>query len=355
MIKLTKEVLMKDIIDLYNLNNQEISEILSNAEDIMENREKYAKSLEGKVLASLFFEPSTRTNFSFTAAMQRLGGSVIGFSDASSSSTAKGESLKDTIKTISAYADFIVMRNPYEGSAKAASLYTDKPLINAGDGGHLHPTQTLTDLLTIKKYHGNLNDFTIGLCGDLKHGRTVQSLIKSLTKYENIKFVLISHEELKLQDHFVSFMTSQGAKFEIVESLEDNIYKLDILYMTRVQKERFDDLETYEKLKNTYILDNEKLKTAKENLCIMHPLPRVDEISEEVDLDPRAIYFKQVECGMYARMALFLYVNNQMNNERELQISNNSCNNTKCITQIERNLAKIGENSCGYCEKPFKK
>lgn len=348
---------MKNIIDLYDVEKSKIEKILNTAEDIQSNPKKYEKVLEGKILASLFFEPSTRTNFSFSTAMMRLGGNVIGFSDANSSSTAKGESLKDTIKTVSAYADVIVMRNSYEGSAKAGSLYTDKTLINAGDGGHLHPTQTLTDLYTIKKYHGKLNDFTIGLCGDLKHGRTIQSLIKSLSKYENIKFVLIAPKELELNDFMIDFFKKNQISYTKAVNLEENIADLDILYMTRVQKERFDDINIYERVKNVYVLDNKKLVNAKENLCILHPLPRVDEIAEEIDSDPRALYFQQVECGMYARMALFYHLFKEKSGKSSEKYTEGTeiCENPRCITQVEKNLPKLGLKACGYCEREFKK
>ena len=241
---------MKHIIDLSKMSNDKIDEIYNLACDIMENESKYLDVCKGKVLGSLFFEPSTRTNLSFTTAMLRLGGKVVGFSDPSASSASKGESLKDTIKTVSQYADIIVMRNSYEGSAYAASLYSEVPIINAGDGGHLHPTQTLTDLITIKKYRGSLSNMTVGLCGDLKYGRTVHSLIKSLAKYENVKFVLIAPNELQVPKYIIDFMNENNLAYEFFENLEDQIKNLDILYMTRIQRERFEDLCEYERLKN---------------------------------------------------------------------------------------------------------
>jgi aspartate carbamoyltransferase catalytic subunit len=259
----------------------------------------------GKILATLFFEPSTRTRLSFEAAIMRLGGTFLGFADALSSSTAKGESLADTIRTVAAYSDIIAMRSPKEGAAMLASKYSSKPIINAGDGGHQHPTQTLTDLLTIRSIKGGFSNLTIGLCGDLKFGRTVHSLIKAMSRYSNVKFVLISPTELQIPSYLESqILKPLGIAYTSVEQLDDVIGDLDILYMTRVQKERFFNEQDYIRLKDSYILDAEKMKGARKNLIVMHPLPRVNEISPEVDSDPRAVYFKQVEFGMYARMAL---------------------------------------------------
>ena len=259
----------------------------------------------GKILATLFFEPSTRTRLSFEAAMQRLGGSVIGFSDASATSTTKGETLADTIRVVSSYADVIAMRSPKEGAAFLASEYSSIPVINAGDGGHHHPTQTLTDLVTIRAMKGSWSGHTIGLCGDLKFGRTVHSLAKALSRYPNNKFVLISPNELSIPEYIINqVFIPAGIEFKQVERLEDAIQELDILYMTRVQKERFFNEQDYIRLKDSYILDKEKMKSAKDNMIILHPLPRVNEIAPEVDEDPRAAYFKQVKYGMFARMAL---------------------------------------------------
>ncbi len=296
---------IKHVIDPGDLTKAEIAELIKVAEDIIKNKENYTEKCKNKILATLFFEPSTRTRLSFEAAMLRLGGEVIGFSEPGSSSVQKGESLSDTIRTVASYADIIAMRNPKEGSALYASEYSRVPIINAGDGGHYHPTQTLTDLLTIHKTQGKLDGLTIGLCGDLKFGRTVHSLIKAMTKYDNIKFVLISPDELKVP----SYITEEVLKnkpYKEVKYIEESIEELDVLYMTRVQKERFFNEADYIRLKDSYILTPEKLKNAKETLSILHPLPRVNEISVEVDKDPRACYFEQVEYGMYVRMSLIM-------------------------------------------------
>lgn len=350
---------MRDIIDFSKVSKEEFNEIYNIAVDIMENKEKYQKACDGKVLASLFFEPSTRTNLSFTTAMYRLGGQVMGFSDSGSSSASKGESLKDTITVISKYADIIVMRNPQEGSALCATQYSEVPIINAGDGGHLHPTQTLTDLVTIKKYRGSLDNMTVGICGDLKYGRTVHSLIKSLAKYENIKFILVSPHELKLPEYIIDYMDSHNLNYEFETDLDNKINEFDILYMTRIQRERFDDIAQYERLKNVYILDEHKMSHAKENMLVLHPLPRVDEITDGVDLDPRAKYFEQAECGMYARMALILTLleNNKRKKPETISFANTDkkCINPKCITQTEKYLKPIFEDICGYCDKNLKK
>ena len=298
---------MKHLIDPTDLTLTEIDEILDLAEHIIADRQAYAEVAKGKKLATLFFEPSTRTRLSFEAAMIELGGSVIGFSSADSSSTAKGESVADTARTVEKYADIIAMRHPKEGAPLVASMHVDIPVINAGDGGHLHPTQTLTDLLTIKETTGRLSDLTIGFCGDLKFGRTVHSLIKQLSRYENIRFVLISPHELQIPDYIKDeVLVRQHKEFREVERMEEVIEDLDILYMTRVQKERFFNEADYIRLKDSYILDLEKLKLAKEDLKILHPLPRVNEISVEVDNDPRALYFKQAEYGKFVRMALMM-------------------------------------------------
>ena len=346
---------MRDIIDLSQISKEEFDEIYNLACEIMDKPSNYIHALEGKVMASLFFEPSTRTNLSFATAISRLGGKVIGFSDANSSSTAKGESLKDTIKVISKYADFIVMRNPCEGSALAASMYSEVPVINAGDGGHFHPTQTLTDLITIKKYRGSLDNMTIGLCGDLKYGRTVHSLIKSLAQYKNIKFVLISPKELVIPKYIYDFMNSNNLEYTVCTDLLKEIPNLDVLYMTRVQKERFDDILEYERLKDIYILDVEKMKLAKENMLILHPLPRVDEIADEVDDDPRAVYFEQALYGMYGRMALMLTILSKNEREKPHPIqgikSDKVCSNHNCITHTQKYLPILNEEICPYCDK----
>lgn len=297
----------RSLIEPMDLSLEELNEILDLADEIIANPADYADVCRGKVLATLFYEPSTRTRLSFEAAMLRLGGSVMGFSSASSSSVAKGESVADTIRTVACYADIAAMRHPKEGAPMVAAMSTDMPVINAGDGGHQHPTQTLTDLLTIRSMKGRLSNFTIGLCGDLKFGRTVHSLIKALSRYENVKFVLISPEELKLPDYIrEEILIKKGIEFTESERLEDVMEGLDILYMTRVQKERFFNEADYIRLKDSYILNTEKLKKAKSDMIILHPLPRVNEISVEVDKDPRACYFRQAKYGMYVRMALIM-------------------------------------------------
>ena len=298
---------MRSLIDILDLSMEEIDELIATACDIIDNPDKYAESCKRKKLATLFFEPSTRTRLSFEAAMLELGGSVIGFSAANNSSAAKGESVADTVKTISCYADIIAMRHPKEGAALVAAQNASIPVINAGDGGHCHPTQTLTDLLTIYREKGRLTDLTVGLCGDLKFGRTVHSLINALSRYTGIHIVLISPEELKLPSYIKKdVLQKQGIPYTQTTDLEAAIPSLDILYMTRVQRERFFNEEDYLRLKDSYILDPKKLETAKPDLCIMHPLPRVNEISVAVDDDPRACYFKQVLNGKFVRMALIL-------------------------------------------------
>ncbi|MBR3865340.1 MAG: aspartate carbamoyltransferase [Clostridia bacterium] len=297
---------MRSLIDIVNLSTQEIDELIAVAQDIMANPSKYAEKCRGKKLATLFFEPSTRTRLSFEAAMYELGGNVLGFSEASSSSSAKGESVSDTIRVVSGYADIIAMRHPKEGAPLAATFVSNVPIINAGDGGHNHPTQTLTDLLTIKKEKGTLDNLTIGCCGDLKFGRTVHSLVKALQRYQGIKFVFISPEELRIPDYLRYELQKAGADFVEVQKLDEAIPQLDILYMTRVQRERFFNEADYIRLKDTYILDSEKLQNAKADLSILHPLPRVNEISTEIDNDPRACYFRQALYGKYIRMALIL-------------------------------------------------
>lgn len=296
----------RNLINADDFNVEEINEILNLAEEIIKSPSDFSNLCNGKILGTLFFEPSTRTRLSFESAIHRLGGDCIGFSESASSSTSKGESLADTIRTVSNYTDIIAMRNPKEGSAVLASSYAEVPLINAGDGGHQHPTQTLTDLLTIWMTKKRLNNMTIGLCGDLKFGRTVNSLIKAMSRYENNKFVLISPEELQVPDYIKIFLKSKNIEFKEVEKMEDVIGELDILYMTRVQRERFFNEADYVRLKDSYILDNDKMKLASENLAVLHPLPRVNEIATEVDSDPRAVYFKQVRYGVIVRMALIL-------------------------------------------------
>ena len=285
---------------------EELNNLFDLANDIEKDPAKYAHACEGKKLATCFYEPSTRTRLSFEAAMLNLGGKVLGFSDAGSSSASKGESVSDTIRIISCYADICAMRHPKEGAPMVAASHSGIPVINAGDGGHQHPTQTLTDLLTIRSLKGRLSNFTIGLCGDLKFGRTVHSLINALIRYPDIRFVFISPPELKVPDYITDMLTDKGIAFEEVIRLEDCMPQLDLLYMTRVQKERFFNEEDYVRLKDFYILNKEKLEAAKPDMLILHPLPRVNEISVEVDEDPRAVYFKQAQYGVYVRMALIL-------------------------------------------------
>lgn len=298
---------MRHLISPLDFSVEETEQLLLLAEDIARDPKKYGEVCRGKKLATLFYEPSTRTRLSFEAAMLNLGGSVLGFSSADSSSAAKGESVSDTIRVISGYADIAAMRHPKEGAPYVASLHSDIPVINAGDGGHQHPTQTLTDLLTIHSMKGRLDNLTIGLCGDLKFGRTVHSLINALVRYPNIRFVMISPEELRIPTYIrKEVLDDNHVPYEEVESLEDAMPKLDILYMTRVQKERFFNEEDYIRLKDRYILDPAKMKCAREDMLVLHPLPRVNEISVEVDKDPRAAYFKQAQYGVYARMALIM-------------------------------------------------
>ncbi len=298
---------LKNLVDIKDLSIKEIDELIKVANDIIAHRDKYSHKCEGKILATLFFEPSTRTRLSFESAMLRLGGKVLGFSDANCSSTAKGETLGDTIETVSGYADIIAMRHPKEGAPAVASKRASIPIINAGDGGHNHPTQTLTDLLTISREKGRLDNLTIGLCGDLKFGRTIHSIISAMSRYKNIKFILISPDELKLPDYTITEVLKKN-NIEYIETndLEEYMEELDILYMTRVQKERFFNEADYLRLKDYYILNKKKLEKAKKDLCIMHPLPRVSEISPDVDDDPRAKYFDQAHNGVYIRMALIL-------------------------------------------------
>lgn len=356
---------MRNLIDIKDLSVEEIDDLIDVAKDMMEYPEKYSEKCKGKILATLFFEPSTRTRLSFESAMLRLGGNVLGFSEANSSSAAKGESVSDTIRVVGGYSDIIAMRHPKEGAPVGAATKTIVPIINAGDGGHNHPTQTLTDLLTIKCEKGRLDNLTIGLCGDLKYGRTVHSLISAMVRYSNIKFILISPDELKIPDYIKKEVLDRS-KIEYIEtqSMEEYMDELDILYMTRVQKERFSNEADYIRLKDMYILNKEKLITAKKDLCIMHPLPRVNEISVKVDEDPRAKYFAQAEYGKLIRMALIL----KLIQEKEKQVDNTKssmeiinkieCKNPRCITSVEQELDQIfvltdEKNKiyrCKYCE-----
>ena len=298
---------MRHLLDTTDLSLKEIDDMIELANDIIANKKKYAHICEGKKLATLFFEPSTRTRLSFEAAMYELDGNVLGFSEASSSSASKGETVEDTVRIVSNYADIIAMRHPLEGAPRVAVNKSLVPIINAGDGGHAHPTQTLADLLTIYREKGKLNDVTIGLCGDLKFGRTVHSLIKAMSRYKNVRFVLIAPDELRVPDYIIKdVLIPSGAEYKQVEKLEDVMSELDVLYMTRIQRERFFSEEEYLKHKDAFILNRAKLKDAKENLTIMHPLPRINEISTDVDDDPRAKYFEQALNGKYMRMALII-------------------------------------------------
>ncbi len=307
---------IRNLISITDFSVEEIDKMIEVAGDIMTNPDKYIDICKGKKLATLFFEPSTRTRLSFEAAMLELGGSVLGFSEASSSSASKGESVSDTIRTVGCYADIIAMRHPKEGAPIVAARRTTVPIINGGDGGHHHPTQTLTDLLTITREKGRLNNLTVGLCGDLKFGRTVHSLIEAMLRYENVKFVLIAPPELRVPQYIIDMLEKAGAEYKQVETMEAVMPELDILYMTRVQRERFFNEEDYIRLKDTYILNMDKLANAKKDMAILHPLPRVNEISVEVDDDPRAAYFRQALCGKYIRMALIL---NLLNIVKEVQ------------------------------------
>lgn len=360
---------MKHLIDPMDLSVEEINQLLELGDDIILHKEKYQDVCRHKKLATLFFEPSTRTRLSFEAAMMELGGNVLGFSSADSSSAKKGESVSDTVRVVAGYADIIAMRHPKEGAPFAASRKVNVPIINAGDGGHNHPTQTLTDLMTIRCEKGCPDNLTIGFCGDLKYGRTVHSLIAALSRYKNVHAVLISPDELRVPDYIrrETLADSDMTLFE-TRSLEEALPKLDILYMTRIQRERFSDKNEYERLKNSYIITPESLKTAKKDLCILHPLPRVNEISVSVDKDPRACYFKQVLYGKYIRMALILKLLNGVKSESETDRDGNGeellrnvffCQNPRCITSSEQELDHLfvpkkgghGIYRCLYCEK----
>ena len=349
---------MRNLVNILDLSIEEINDLVMTAEDIMDNPEMYSDSCRGKILGTLFFEPSTRTRLSFTSAMMGLGGQVLGFDQAGSSSAAKGESLSDTIRMVSAYADIIAMRHPKEGAPIVASRVATVPVINAGDGGHFHPTQTLTDLITIHKKKGRFDNLIIGVCGDLKYGRTVHSLISAMSRYENVKFVLISPEELKLPDYVKDeYLFTGGCEYVETENLESAIPSLDILYMTRIQAERFESREEYERLKDSYELTASKLVMAKEDLSIMHPLPRVSEINVDVDDDPRADYFDQAMYGRYIRMALILMLlkTDGVDDRRIGGIESKSlvCKNPHCITLTERGVKKLftEDGNCIYCDQ----
>ena len=357
---------MRSLIDIFDLSPEEMNGLIQTANDIIEHPAAYAEKCKGKKLATLFFEPSTRTRLSFEAAMMELGGNVIGFSSASSTSASKGESVADTAKVISCYADIIAMRHPKEGAPYVASKNASIPVINAGDGGHSHPTQTMTDLLTIYREKGKIDGLTIGFCGDLKYGRTVHSLISALTRYTGIKIVLISPDELQIPSYVrYDDLEKHHMDYEETVSLDEALPKLDVLYMTRIQRERFADPFVYERLKDSYILTPEKMALAKPDTIVLHPLPRVNEISVQVDKDPRACYFKQVKNGKYMRMALILKLLESLDEEEpvdadaEYLVGSVHCNNPNCITSVEQELEHIfkitdKENHicrCIYCER----
>ena len=358
---------MRNLINILDLSTGEIQSLMDTANDIIANPAAYSGKCRGKKLATLFFEPSTRTRLSFEAAMYELGGNVLGFSEAASSSSAKGESVADTAKIVSCYADIIAMRHPKEGAPYVASRAASIPVINAGDGGHNHPTQTLADLLTISRELGRLDNLTIGVCGDLKYGRTVHSLIEAMSRYEGVRFVLISPEELKIPG-FIRYnvFENKGIPYTETTSLEEAMPELDVLYMTRIQRERFDDPWEYERLKDSYVLDVEKMKLAKEKMCVLHPLPRVNEISVKVDDDPRAAYFRQALNGKYMRMALILKLLDEAKRNPEKEAIDTTdleydrvCHNPKCISQTEQELPQIFRctdkaadiHRCIYCEQ----
>ena len=357
---------MRSLISILDFSVEELDRLISTAKDIIAHPENYREKCRYKKLATLFFEPSTRTRLSFEAAMLELGGSVLGFSEANSSSASKGESMADTAKVLSCYADIMAIRHPREGAPYVASNNATVPVINAGDGGHNHPTQTLTDILTISREMGRLDNLTIGLCGDLKYGRTVHSLIEAMARYEGVKFVLISPPELKVPG-FIRFnvLERYGIPYEEVLSLDDAMPELDVLYMTRIQRERFDSLEEYERLKDCYILDPAKMAQAKDKMCVLHPLPRVNEISVAVDSDPRAAYFRQALNGKYVRMALILMLLEEAEKNPVRQtvdisgyLTDRVCTNPKCICQVEQELPHLAKLTdpraniyrCIYCE-----
>jgi aspartate carbamoyltransferase catalytic subunit len=349
---------MRNLINILDLSVEEIDGLVRLASDIIDNPEVYADSCKGKILGALFFEPSTRTRLSFTSAMMSLGGQVLGFDQAASSSVAKGETVADTIRMVSAYSDIIAMRHPKEGAPIVASKVATVPVINAGDGGHFHPTQTLTDLLTIHKKKGRFDNLVIGICGDLKYGRTVHSLIAAMSRYKNVSFVLISPEELRIPDYVKDdHLFTGGCEYVETENLESAIPSLDILYMTRIQAERFESREEYERLKDSYELTASKLAMAKDDLSIMHPLPRVTEINVDVDDDSRADYFDQAMYGRYIRMALILMLlgtkgvdDRRMDGKR---ISGKICENPHCISRTERGIKRLFDEygKCVYCDQ----
>lgn len=357
---------MRHLINILDFSIKEVEELIDLADDIISNPEKYNEACKHKILATLFFEPSTRTRLSFESAMLSLGGTTLGFSSASSSSAAKGESVADTIAVVSGYSDILVMRHPKEGAPFVARKHANVPIINAGDGGHHHPTQTLTDMLTIKHEKGRLNNLTIGLCGDLKYGRTVHSLIEAMSRYTGIKFCLISPKELALPG-FVkkNCLDKEGIEYQEFTDLEEAMPQLDILYMTRIQQERFIDRDEYIRLKDCYVLTKEKMQLAKKDMCVLHPLPRVNEISVDVDDDKRACYFKQTLYGKYMRMALILKLlslkgEEEKDDGKKIVLSETKCSNPHCITTVEREIKPLtyvddhGTTRCAYCDKMIK-
>lgn len=355
---------MRHLIDPTDLSVKEIDQIIELAEDIIANRSKYSEVLKGKKLATLFYEPSTRTRLSFTSAMLELGGTVIGFSDAASSSVSKGETVADTVRVIRCFADIIAMRHFKEGAPLVASQYAGIPIINAGDGSHSHPTQTMTDLLTIHREKGRLDNLTVGFCGDLKYGRTVHSLIKAMMRYEGTRVVLISPEELRLPEYMLAEMREAGLEYREVTTIEEAMPELDILYMTRVQKERFTDIDEYERVKDSFVLDTRKMALGKSDMIVLHPLPRVNEITREVDNDPRAAYFRQVENGKFVRMALIYTLLKWAPENRAFdhtpQLADNlivgkyRCTNPVCISSTEDvdqlHIQTADGVKCAYCE-----
>ena len=359
---------MRHLLDPFDFSVAELDDLLKLGQEIAEDRTKYAQACDGKILATLFYEPSTRTRLSFTSAMMNLGGSVLGFSSANASSASKGESVADTIRVVSGYADIAAMRHPFEGAPMRAAMYSKIPVINAGDGGHQHPTQTLTDLLTIRSRHGRLDHLRIGFCGDLKYGRTVHSLMHALSRYEGVEFVLISPDELRVPRHLIeSVVEPNHIPCTEISSLEEAMPALDVLYMTRIQRERFADKMQYERLKNSYILDAKKMSLGKSSLAVLHPLPRVNEITLDVDDDPRAAYFEQAQNGVYMRMALILTLLGLAPTgsladkplaflQDAKEYPDEPCQFRNCITRSEEGLVPLyvsdesGQLRCAYCE-----
>ena len=349
------------LISIETVSRQWWEELYSVCRDIIAHPGDYTDACRGKVMASLFYEPSTRTNFSFQTAMMRLGGSVFGFADPTATSHAKGESFADAIRMCSSYADTIVIRSPQEGAAMAAAQYSAVPVINAGDGGHMHPTQTLTDLTTICQLRGSIENLNVGLCGDLKNGRTVHSLIMALSKFPGINFYLISPRDLAMPEYMMAYMREKKLKYIEVTGLEATMPQLDVLYLTRIQKERFTDPLEYERNKGIYVLNKRKLERAKKDLLIMHPLPRVDEIATDVDADPRAVYFEQARYGMFIRMALLLHTTRapRVTPQPQLGTGEQLCTNPRCITRTAKYLPALtrqieGGHVCAYCDKTVK-